>query len=106
MLYANITHNNQLCEIIKAPCRQIQNNLRLKCLILTYKSMSIEQKGGQPPDAESGDKFKKADDAALAKVEGGQSETEWFLPFEGAQINEEECTVELLKDHNGVYAIV
>ena len=68
--------------------------------------MSIEQKGGRPPATESGDKFKKADNAALAKVEGGQSETEWFLPFEGAQINEEECTVEPLKDHKGVYAIV
>ena len=68
--------------------------------------MSIEQKGGQPPDAESGDKFKKEDDAALAKVEGRQSETEWFLPFKGAQINKEECTVEPLKDHPGVYAIV
>lgn len=68
--------------------------------------MSIEQKGSQPPAAESGDNFKKADNAALVKVESGQSETEWFMPFEGAQINVEECTVVPLKDHKGSYAII
>lgn len=69
--------------------------------------MPIDSRKGGPAVGRV-DKFnpKEAETQALAKVESGQAETAWFLPFEGASIDNEECTLSPLKDHPGVFAIV
>lgn len=68
--------------------------------------MSIDKLGTRLPAAESEKEFLDIKAAALVKVQGRKSATEWFAPFKGAVINADECTLSPLNDCPGVFEII